>query len=157
MLKKRVKSSCIARNYSSEFVPAPVGDLVEKEYRKITDSNFNAEYVEVGERNISEYINSFKNGCSLKAILDRCNLMPVHDKVRYLQQSPDGFSADMSQMPKDGTEARIMIQRLKAVCPDFAQRMRAGESFEKILLDYLPKSEEAPAPAQTTTESEVTS
>ena len=44
LLKKRVKASCIARNYSSEFVPAPVGDLVEKEYRKITDSNFNAEY-----------------------------------------------------------------------------------------------------------------
>lgn len=157
MLKKRYDSTgsvvCL-RPCDRIHIPAPVGDVVEKEYRVVRDSHFNAEYVEVGEKDIQEYINSFQNGCSLKSILDRCAMMPIHDKVRYLQQTDQGFSADLTSMPKDGTEAQIMIQRVKAVCPNFAQRMRDGESFEKILLDFIPKSEEAPAPAQTN-ESEV--
>lgn len=146
----------VRRPYDPVIVlPAPVGDLVEGEYRKEIDSHFNAVYKLFGEKNVQEYINSFKNGCSLKSILDRCSLMPVHDKVRYLNQTEDGFSADMSNMPKDGTEAQIMIQRVKSVCPDFAQRMRNGESFEKILIDYLPKQEIAPV-VEKKDESEVT-
>lgn len=140
--------------YDPVEIPSCVaGDTVEKEYRLIRDSHGNCEYVEVGEKNVQEYINSFKNGCSLKAILDRCQLLPVHDKIAYLQQREQGYSADLSNLPKDGTEAQIMISKVKSLCPDFAKRMKDGETFEKILSELLPK---APEPV-TNNESEVNS
>lgn len=125
--------------------PAPRGDEVEKEYRLVRDSHGNCEYIEVGEKNIREYIESFKNGCSLKSILDRCQLMPIRDKVAYLNQTDVGVSADMTNMPKDGTEAQIMIAKVKAACPDFCKRMKEGESFEKILAELInvPKASES--------------
>lgn len=137
-------------------VPSPVGEVIEKEYRLIRDSSGNCSYVEVGEKNVSDYIQSFSSGCSLKAILDRCQLMPVRDKIAYLQQTESGLSADLTHMPKDGTEAYILISKLKNVCPDFATRLRNGESFEKILSDYVQPSDADPVSTSVqTNESEV--
>lgn len=125
--------------FDSVVVVAPsVGDVDQKEFRLIRDSSGNCSYVECGSHNISEYVESFKNGCSLKAILDRCQLMPVRDKIAYLNQTDNGLSADLTCMPKDGTEAQIMLQRVKNLCPDFARRIRDGESFEKLVLELLP-------------------
>ncbi len=139
MLGPNVSKKKVLKPYDPVVVKAPpFGEEEEVEYRLIRDSNGNCEYVEIGKRNISEYVESFKNGCSLKAILDRCQLMPVRDKIAYLNQIENGLSADLSSMPKDGTEAQIMIQKVKQLCPDFAKRLRDGESFEKLLLELLP-------------------
>lgn len=128
-----------------EVSAVPFGEDEEKEYRLVRDSHGNCEYVEIGKKNISEYVESFKNGCSLKAILDRCSLMPIRDKIGYLNQTEQGVSADMSMMPKDGTEAQIMIQRVKQYCPDFAKRLKNGETFEKLLLELLPNGSDSPS------------
>lgn len=139
-----------------EVMPSPVGEAIEKEYRLTRDSHGNCFYVEVGEKNVSDYIQSFSNGCSLKAILDRCQLLPVRDKIAYLQQTDNGFSADLTHIPKDGTEAYILISKLKNVCPDFASRLRNGESFEKILSDYVQAPVSDPvSPSVQNNESEV--
>lgn len=126
--------------------PCVAEDPVEKEFRLIRDSKGNCSYVEVGERNVRDYIASFANGCSLKSILDRCSLMPVRDKIAYMNQREDGLGADLSNMPKDGTEAQIMIQKVKNLCPDYAERLKNGESFEKLVLELLPKEENIPVP-----------
>lgn len=119
------------------------GVVVEDVYRLKRDENMNSIYVKVGEENITEYINSFANGCSLKAILDRIQLMPVHDKIRYLNQTEEGLSADMTAMPTDGTEAQIMLMKLKREHPEIVQRMNAGETFEKVITDLFGKKDEA--------------
>lgn len=121
-----------------ESASSEVGEVVEKEFRLVRDSKGNCSYVEVGERNISDYIASFANGCSLKSILDRCSLMPARDKIAYMNQREDGLGADLSSMPKDGTEAQIMIQKVKNLCPDYAERLKNGESFESLINDLLP-------------------
>lgn len=131
-----------------ETVPSEVGEVVEKEFRLVRDSNGNCSYIEVGERNISDYIASFANGCSLKSILDRCSLMPARDKIAYMNQREDGLGADLSAMPKDGTEAQIMIRKVKNLCPDYAERLRNGESFESLINQLLPH-QEAAAPEST--------
>ncbi len=116
-------------------IPQNVGSVIEKDYRLKRDEHYNSVYIEVGERNIVDYIGSFANGCSLKAIIDRCSLMPVHDKVRYLQQREEGLSADLSNMPKDGFEAYKMLFDYKQKYPDVYDRIAKGESIDKIFGD----------------------
>lgn len=131
--------------------PHPHGDEVESEYRLSRDEKGNCIYKKVGEKNIQEYIGSFANGCALSAILDRISLMPVSDKVRYLQQESDGVGADLSHMPTDGTEAFIMVQKLGRQYPQIFERVAKGESLDTVLSDvFKPKSDEpAPTPEPT--------
>ena len=117
--------------------PHPHGDVVEDEFRLSRDEKGNCIYTKVGDRDISEYIGSFKNGCALSAILDRISLMPVNDKIRYLQQETDGVGADLSSMPKDGTEAFIMVKTLGRQYPQIFERVAKGESLDTVLNDIF--------------------
>lgn len=134
---------------------APFGDVVEPDIRLERDSNGNCIYKKHGEKNISNYIESFKNGCSLKAILDRCQLMPIHDKIAYLNQTENGVNADITNLPKDGTEAQIMLQRYKRENPEIAKRIAAGESFDKIIADMTKNKISADSATNDKKESEV--
>lgn len=131
----RVRNTTIKIIDPDTIVRAPV---IEDEIRLKRDENMNCIYSKVGEKNVNEYINSFANGCSLKAILDRCQLMPIHDKVRYLQQTESGVSADLTNLPKDATEAFIMLRDLKEKHPDVLDRFAKGESFDSIIKSFLP-------------------
>lgn len=123
----------------SHFVilPEPHGSPVQEQYRLTRDSHYNSIYEKVGSIDLREYINSFKTGCSLKSIIDRCQLLPVHDKIRYLQQREDGLSADLSKMPSDGFEARLMLQELRTKHPDIYARSANGESLDAILKSFV--------------------
>lgn len=124
-----------------DFKPAPIGESVEITYRLKRDKHGNSIYEAVGEQNIQEYINSFKNGCSLKAILERTQYMPVREKVGYLQQTDNGFSADVASMPKDGTEAYIMLNRLKKEHPELVKRIGEGMSFDQAMKAVYGRNE----------------
>lgn len=130
--------------------PAVPGSSVEDQIRLKRDADGNCVYTKVGEKDVKEYISSFAAGCSLQSMLDRCNLMPVQEKIAYLNQTEDGVSADLTHMPTDGTAAHIMLSKLKAKYPDFAQRLKDGESFDKILEEIFPSEEEAPSVENTT-------
>lgn len=119
---------------------APKCSPVEPVYRKKYDQNGNAYFVELDKPlNVNEYVESFKNGCSLISLLQRCELMPVHDKVSYLQQRECGVSADITNMPTDGTSAFIMLQQFKKDYPDIYQRVNKGESLDSILASFAKK------------------
>lgn len=139
-----IKVSSFRRPYDPVVCdPHPHGEAVEGEYRLSRDAKGNCIYTKVGDRDISEYIGSFKNGCALSAILDRISLMPVNDKIRYLQQETDGVGADLSNMPTDGTEAFIMVKKLGCQYPQIFERVAKGESFDTVLSDvFKPKSAE---------------
>lgn len=126
--------------------PHPHGEDVEGEYRLSRDEKGNCVYTKVGERDISEYIGSFKNGCALSSILDRISLMPVNDKVRYLQQGTDGVGADLSNMPTDGTEAFIMVKKLGRQYPQIFERVANGESLDTVLNDIFKLTAEPSEP-----------
>lgn len=142
-----VSSECVViRPYDRRVMPvAEVGSDIEQRYRKRYDINGNAEFIPVEEFNVREFINSFRTGCSLRAILERTQLLPTREKIGYLQQSEDGFSADMTEIPKDGTEAFIALRDLAMNHPDIVSRMNAGESFESIIKDKFGEKVE-PAP-----------
>lgn len=143
MMYAQVSERKVVMPYERRVMPtAPHGSEVTDVYRLKRDDHMNSIYTKVGEENTQEYINSFATGCSLKAILDRIQLMPVHDKVRYLQQSEDGQSADMTAMPTDGTEAQIMLMKLKREHPEIVERMNAGETFDKVITDLFGKKDE---------------
>lgn len=114
---------------------------VEKDFRLRRDIDGNCFYVEVGERNIREYINSFEAGCSLTAILERCNLMPVRDKIAYLQQKESGFAVDFSGLPSDLTDAFIAGKKLSQDNPEIIKMLNDGLSFSQILTTILKPSE----------------
>lgn len=123
--------------------PAPKCCPTEPVYRKKYDQKGNAYYEELDKpMKVNEYIESFKNGCSLTSLLQRCELMPVHDKVSYLQQRESGVSADISNMPIDGTSAFIMLQKFKNDFPDIYQRVNKGESLDSILTSFVKKPSE---------------
>lgn len=77
--------------------------------------------------------------------------MPTEHKIRYLQQTSDGVSADLSGLPKDGTEAFIMLSKLNREHPEIMQRFSAGESFDSIIKDLIPTPEPTPSPEPTLT------
>lgn len=155
MLRIETKKHEVRRPFDTvDSVPAPFGEVEEGDFRLVRDSSGNCEYIEIGKRNVLDYVESFKTGCSLKAILDRCQLMPVRDKVVYLNQTEQGVSADMTNMPKDGTEAFLMVKKVKEFIPDYADRMRKGETFDQLLLSILPKSDDPSSVVETKKEIE---
>lgn len=157
MIEKLGEPVLVRKQYDSVMVVShPHGDEEEEQFRLKRDENYNSIYVKLPDKmNIREYVNSFRTGCSLKSILDRCNLMPVHDKINYVNQTPDGFSADLSAMPKDGFEANMMLLKLKSDYPEIVQRLSQGESFDAILNSFGPFSNPGVSQNQTKDQSEV--
>lgn len=110
---------------------------VEGEYRLKRDINGTVSYVKIGERSVSEYVNSFAKGCSLRSILERCALMPLRDKVVMLNQTEQGIEVDLTGVPKDLTEAFINAQNLAKDNPEISKRLRSGESMNDIVKDIV--------------------
>lgn len=126
-------SRCKSAEEIRKFKGKACGSVVETSYRLSRDGNGNSIYTSVGEQNIKEYINSFKNGCSLQAMLERIQYMPVHEKIAYMNQTEDGYSADLTYMPSDGTEAFIMLEKLKREHPDLVKSINEGATFDEAL------------------------
>lgn len=140
MLYATVTSVEIRKPYDKVLIPtAVIGSQEETRYRLRRDEHDNAIYTPYETVDICEYINSFRTGASLRSVLERCNLLPLHDKVRMLQQTEDGFSADMSKMPKDGTEAFIAVRELRTKYPDIVEKMKNGESFDSVISSIFGK------------------
>lgn len=115
----------------------PTSEVEEHDFRLTRDNNFNCHYTDVGSRNIDEYVESFKNGCSLESLLARCNLMPAKDKISYLQRTAGGVGADFIHMPKDLTEAFIQYGNIARENPELIKRLNAGESMDSIIKSIL--------------------
>lgn len=105
--------------------------------RKRYDKNGNPYFEKIGEINVQEDINSYRNGCSLSAILERCKFMPLADKIQYLVQRPDVTGGDMVDLPKDLTEAFILIKKSKENNPEVFKRVVNGESLETVFKDLF--------------------
>ena len=103
-------------------------DVIRKKY----DPDGNTTFVVVGTRNIDEFIKSFENGCSLKSILDRCSLMPVEDKIHYLNQVA-GVGADLSDMPTDRTGAFLKLQNAYTENPEVFRLIQNGSTFNEAI------------------------
>lgn len=144
----RCKSAEEIRNFKGKAC----GTAVETSYRLRRDENGNSIYTAVGEQNIKEYINSFKNGCSLQAMLERTQYMPLHEKIAYMQQTEDGYSADLTHIPTDGTEAYIMLDKLKREHPELVKRMGEGATFDEALKAVY--GEKTPSEGQETSKGE---
>lgn len=132
---------------SVEVKSHPCGSVCEKRYRLSRDKNMNAIYTEVDEINVSDYVGSFEAGASLSNLLSRCSLMPLRDKIAYLQQSGVGQSVDLASLPTDLTAAFIQANNLAKSDPDLFKRIKTGESFESIIKSIItPKADPAPDP-----------
>lgn len=137
-------STVTIRNHFSPVTLRPnVIHEVEDDVRVCLDEKGNCIYTKVGEKNVFEYVNSFKNGATLQSMLDRIALLPVHDKIQYLQQCSKGITGDVSCLPKDGTEAFIALNHAKRLLPNFNDLLKNGASFDdlvKAITDtYAPK------------------
>lgn len=115
----------------------PISECEEHDFRLTRDNNCNCHYTDIGSRNIDEYVESFKNGCSLQSLLARCNLMPAKDKISYLQQNAGGVGADLTKLPKDLTEAFIQYGNIARENPELLKRLSAGESMDSIIKSIL--------------------
>lgn len=153
MTLARVAVTTVRKPYDPTVVnAAPVGSVVEDDIRLSRDEKGNCIYRKVGEVNVSEYVESFKNGCTLSAILDRIKCMPLRDKVAYLQQTENGVSADMTHMPTDGSDAFLMLQKYAKEYPEVFERISKGEDYAKVFASVFGKtanSEKEIKPAST--------
>lgn len=117
-------------------------DGTEPIYRKRYDINGNAVYVEEPDPlNVQEFISSFRNGCSLKSVLDRCSLMPTAEKIAYLQQNNQSIGCDLTAFPKDGTEALILLNDMAKKYPGFYAKVKELNSFTDAFKAYFNSSE----------------
>lgn len=136
------------RVYGDKVIPKPHprGSDVIEEVRLHRDVNGTVTYTHniANDKSLTDYVNSFEAGASLKSMLERCSLMPTRDKIAYFQQNVNGFSADISEMPTDFTAAYLQMQRVNRQHPDFIRSIRGGMSFnDAIKKHFLPKVKES--------------
>lgn len=109
-------------------------------FRKEYDKNGNAIYTESSRVDRKQYINSFRNNSSLDAVLSRISYLPIHDKISSLNVVNNTTYGDTSILPKDGTEAIMLVNKYKSVLPDISKRLEAGENVDSIIKDiFTPK------------------
>lgn len=136
--------------------PHVIGSDVKEDIRLIRDINGNCTYTKVGESSISDYVQSFKDGASLEHVLERIKYMPASEKIAYLSQLSNGFSCDNVSLPKNGTEAFLMLKRLNDICPDVGAQLRAGASVEDIMKGLKAKYNPDPVKKTDDVKEEVT-
>lgn len=117
-------------------IPEFVDDSIEDDVRLTYDTKGNCIYTKVGDFNVSDYVNSFKDGCSLSTILQRINLLPVNEKVGYLKQV-DSVDGDFTNIPSDLTDFMLKYQDLYIQFPDLFNRCANGETIDDVLKDYF--------------------
>lgn len=135
MIVKRLANTTriVSKPFDSVVVVAHThGCDLQDDIRLERDRKGNCLYKKVGEFNISEYVQSFKTGCALSAILDRITFLPTKEKVGYLQQQ-EGFSANLTNFPTDASEAWLMMRDVFQRYPEVVKRVHAGESLDTIL------------------------
>lgn len=97
-------------------------------------------------KDIKAYINSFKNGASLESMLERISLLPVNERIKYLNQHSGGLTGDITFLPKDGTEAYLCMKRAKSLLPDFDDLVK-NHSFNELIQiindRHMPKNQTA--------------
>lgn len=124
----------IRKSFDSVVViPHKKSVVIEKEFRLSRDVNGTVIYRSVGEKDVNQYINSFKDGCSLESLLMRCSLMTPRDKFISCQQCEDGQSVDLSNYPTDLTDALIKCRELANTNPELFKRISSGESINSIV------------------------
>lgn len=136
--------------------PHVVGSDVKEDIRLIRDINGNCTYTKVAESSISDYVQSFKDGASLEHVLERIKYMPASEKIAYLSQLSNGFSCDNVSLPKNGTEAFLMLKRLNDICPDVGSQLRSGASVEDIMKGLKAKYNPDPVKKTDDVKEEVT-
>lgn len=119
-------------NEVDPFYPESIQDLYRKEYK-----NGHTVYTKYGERNLREFVNSFRDGCSLKAILERNSLCAPHAMIQSVQNVQPGVSADISGMPKDGTAAYMMLANINQSYPGLLKDIHAGVSVDNVVKKYF--------------------
>ena len=124
-----------------EVVAHKHSEVVEVQYCKLHKSDGSIFYEKVGERNVNDYVNSFKNGVSLSSLLERCSLMPPRDKLMYLNQNTEGVYIDVSKAPSSLTEAFNTFSKINRENPEIFKRLSAGESINSIISSFIPKKE----------------
>lgn len=132
MSTKTMIKKCRKWNDPVEVKPHPKSVDVVPEFRRKRDENGNCCYVKIGEHSLSSTIQSYEKQCSLKAILKRCSLMPIQDKVAALKQR-ETVAVDLVGMPKDLTEAFIQAKELSKSYPELVKRISNGESLSDVV------------------------
>lgn len=86
--------------------------------------------------------------------------MPTTEKIKALQMRSDGMEGDSRAIPKDGTDAFLLLKKYEDVLPGISERLKNGESLDAILKSiYSPQKTAVQSKAKTvenTQESEVT-
>lgn len=117
------------------------GQIEEDIYRLSRDEHNNCIYKCAGKQNVNEYVNSFKNSCSLQAILNRIQFMPVNEKIQYLNQTDPGAGADLSIFPSDPNELYLLMKKYEKVLPAISSELNAGKSLDSIIKSIFTKKE----------------
>lgn len=115
--------------------PHPIGSDEIIKYKKERDKNGNAVYIERKERiKINNYVNSFRNGCSLANLLERCAFLPNKEKIIALDQVKSIY-ADVYDFPTNFADAYSQAMTLKRENPEIFKRVEAGEDLKDIIKD----------------------
>lgn len=114
--------------------PAKLNGLGYKEvhYSHSFDVDGNDVYTVREEMDVVEYVNSFKS-CSLKCLLERMALMPLSEKLVMLQADKQGNYGDVSDIPKDLSDAVIKIQTLQQQYPEVFKLVKEGKTFDEAM------------------------
>lgn len=115
----------------------PVGDLQKVFYSKIVDDKGNAIYTERRRVNISEEIQSYKDGCMLSTLLSRLSMASADQIVSACNQNQT-ISADLSNMPKDLVSAFVMFKDLESRYPGICSKLSSGSSIEDLKSFFIP-------------------
>lgn len=108
----------------------PSGSRYKKRYQRSSDLRGKAILEEVGEIDLQDHINSFRDEVNIDRIVSRA----MNGDPTVLQRV-QGTYADISGMPTNVHELNMMIKRSEDAFNKLPDEVKAGKSFDEYLSD----------------------
>lgn len=122
------KFFCCSETPQTKAVPS--GSRVKKRYMRSSDLRGKAILEEVGEIDLQDHINSFRDEVNIDRIVSRA----ANGDLSVLQRV-QGTYADISGMPTNVHELNKLIKRSEEAFNKLPDELKAGKSFDEYLSD----------------------
>lgn len=128
--------------------PAPVytspGSPIKDEYEGVYDEYHNLSLMKVGESNLYDFIQSFRNECDINYLYERF----IHGDVEALQRR-QGYFMDCTGQPSTFMEACSALADARSYYEDLDVSVKSKySSFEDFAQRYLSDLQASSAPAE---------
>ena len=117
-----------SRNSRPATIPVSSGNRIQKQYIRSLNLQGKPILEEVGQIDLQDRINSFRQECDINRIVKRA----AEGDVDILHRTQGAF-IDVSGVPNNVHDLHTLIQKSESVYNDLSEDLKQGRSFEDFL------------------------